>query len=242
MHSGRSPRSGRTGLCVHSRRKRELYYQRPLVPATWSAWERLVALDVGESGGLARRMKERASLESRSGPTAVRLTVLLLIFALITLTVGLVTLQTVRVPYATLVWHPFFTDTRQMKAWLATAAVILAGSQLITAARIYGLLRFPPKGRLYHRAHRWSGRATILLTLPVAYHCGFLFGFSAHSPRVLIHSLLGSALYGAVVVKVLVVRSSGMAWWVLPVAGGLLFLILLGLWLTSALWFFAGAL
>jgi Family of unknown function (DUF6529) len=112
----------------------------------------------------------------------------------------------------------------------------------LTAARIYELLRFPPKGRFYHRVHRWSGRAAILLTLPVAYHCVFLLGFGTHSPRVLIHSLLGSALYGAVVTKVLIVRSNRFAQWVLPVAGGLLFSILLGLWLTFALWFFAGVL
>jgi len=55
------------------------------------------------------------------------------------------------------------------------------------------------------------------------------------------HSLLGSALYGAVVAKVLIVRSTRFAPWVLPVAGGLLFSILLGLWLTSALWFFTAA-
>jgi len=79
--------------------------------------------------------------------------------------------------------------------------------QLLTAARIYELLRFPPKGRFYHGAHRRSGRAAIVAPLPVAYHCIVLLGFGADSPRVLIHSLLGSALYGAVVVKVLLVRS-----------------------------------
>ncbi len=67
----------------------------------------------------------------------------------------------------------------------------------------------------------------------------FLLGFGTHGPRVLIHSLLGSALYGAVVAKVLIVRSTRFAPWVLPAVGGLLFSILLGLWLTSALWFFA---
>lgn len=139
-------------------------------------------------------MKERVGLETRSNPTAIWLAILLLIFALITLTVGLVARQTVRAPYATPVWHPFFTDIRQMKAWLATAAVVLACGQLLTAACIYELLRFPPKGRLYHRVHRWSGRAAILLTLPAAYHCVFLLGFDAYSSRVLIHSLLGSAL------------------------------------------------
>ena len=88
--------------------------------------------------------------------------------------------------------------------------------------------------------HRWSGRLAILLTLPVAYHCVFMLGFGFESPRVLVHSLLGSAVYGAVVVKVLMVRSSRFPSWALPVTGGLLFSILLGLWLTSALVYFAG--
>ena len=162
------------------------------------------------------------------------------VFAAIAATVGLVATGTIREPYATPFFHLFFRDVLQMKAWLVTAAVVLACGQLLTAARIYELLRFPPNGRLYYAVHRWSGRLAILLTLPVAYHCIFMLGFSANSPRVLIHSLLGSALYGAVVAKVLVVRSSRFAAWVLPVAGGLLFSILLGLWLTSALVFFTG--
>jgi hypothetical protein len=162
-------------------------------------------------------------------------------FALVALTVGLVARQTVREPYAAPFFHLFFSDTLHMKAWLVTAAAALACAQLLTAARIYELLHFPPKGRFYGMVHRWSGRAAILLTLPVAYHCVFLLGFGTQSPRVLIHSLLGSALYGAVVAKVLIVRSSRFAPWVLPVAGGFLFSILLGLWLTSALWFFTGA-
>jgi hypothetical protein len=34
--------------------------------------------------------------------------------------------------------------------------------------------------------HRLSGYLTILLTLPVAYHCIFLLGFETTSPRVAI--------------------------------------------------------
>src|SRR5262249_19283423 len=93
------------------------------------------------------------------------------IFAIIALTVGLVATGTVPEPYATPFFHLFFRGVLQMKAWLATAALVLACGQLLTAARIYELLRFPPKGRLYHALHRWSGRMAILLTLPVAYHC-----------------------------------------------------------------------
>ena len=87
--------------------------------------------------------------------------------------------------------------------------------------------------------HRWSGRLAILLTLPVAYHCIFLLGYGDYSTRVQVHSLLGSVIYGAVIAKVLVVRGgSRFPGWVLPLAGGALFATLLGLWLTSSLWFF----
>ena len=144
--------------------------------------------------------------------------------------------------YAIALFHLFLTHTLQMKAWLATVVVLLACGQLLTAAQIYRVFRFPPSGRFYQSVHRWSGRLAIVLTLPVAYHCIVLLGFQTHSARVLIHSLLGSTLYGVVVAKVMIVRSSRFASWVLPVAGGLLFSILLGLWLTSALWFFTGAL
>jgi hypothetical protein len=186
-------------------------------------------------------MSERLSLKEARGANPAWLAVPLVVWALITLTVGLVARQTIREPYASPFFHPFFADTLQMKAWLVTAALVLACGQLLTAARIYELLGFPPKGRFYHVVHRWSGRTAIMLTLPVAYHCVFLLGFGTHSPRVLIHSLLGSALYGAVVAKVMIVRSTRFATWVLPVAGGLLFSILLGLWLTSALWLFTAA-
>ena len=184
-------------------------------------------------------MKEKCSLAQRGGIYPVWPAIPVASFVLVALTVGAVAWQTVRVPYAVPFFHPFLTSTRQMKTWLATAVVALACAQLVTAAHIYELLRLRSKGRLYHVAHRWSGRVAVLLTLPVAYHCVFLLGFGTWSPRALIHSVLGSALYGAVVAKVLVVRSSRFAPWVLPVAGSLLFVLILGLWLTSALWFFA---
>jgi hypothetical protein len=162
----------------------------------------------------------------------------LVVFALVTLTVGLVASKTVRQPYETAFLRFFFSDTLHMKAWLVTAALLLALGQLLTAARIYEVLRFPPRGRFYHVVHRWSGLMASLLTLPVAYHCIFLLGFATDSTRTYIHSLLGSFLYGALLAKVLIVRSSGLRAWALPVAGGALFSILLGLWLSSGFWFF----
>jgi hypothetical protein len=73
----------------------------------------------------------------------------------------------------------------------------------------------------------------------VAYDCIFLLGFETNDTRVYIHSLLGSFLYGAVLAKVLIVRSNGFGGWALPLAGGVLFSILVGLWLTSAFWLFS---
>ena len=186
-------------------------------------------------------MHETLDLKEPRRAKSAWLAVPLVVFALVALTLGIVARQTGREPYTAPFFHPFFTDTLKMKAWLVTAAMVLACGQLLTAAGIYDLLRWPAKGHLYHVVHRWSGRTAILITLPVAYHCVFVLGFGTYSPRVLTHSLLGSAFYGAVVTNVLIVRSTRFAPWVLPVAGGVLFSILLGLWLTSALWFFATA-
>jgi Family of unknown function (DUF6529) len=161
--------------------------------------------------------------------------------ALTALTVGLVASTTIRESYEAPFPHLLFSDTLHLKAWLITAALLLAMGQLLTASRIYQVLRFPPEGRFYHLVHRWCGRAAIVLTLPVAYHCIFLLGFGTYSTRALAHSLLGSFLYGVLVCKVFMVRSKEFGAWALPMAGGALFSVLLGLWLTSAFWFFRAA-
>jgi hypothetical protein len=164
----------------------------------------------------------------------------LVAFALVSLTVGVVAKHNTLAPglYPPSYLKLFFSDPIHLKVWLATAAVILACFQVVTAAHIYSRLRLP-MGAGVPAVHRWSGRLAILLTLPVAYHCIFLLGYGDYSTRVQVHSLLGSVIYGAVIAKVLVVRGgSRFPGWVLPLAGGTLFAILLGLWLTSSLWFF----
>src|SRR4029077_15053878 len=103
-------------------------------------------------------MSERLSLEEPSRTNSAWLAVPLGIFALIALTVGPVARHRVRKPYAVPFFHPFFADTLHMKSWLVTAAVVLACGQLLTAARIYELLRFPPKGRFYRIFASRSGR------------------------------------------------------------------------------------
>ena len=162
----------------------------------------------------------------------------LLLFASVAVVIGFVASRTDVQSYKTPFLRLFFSNPLHMKAWLTTAALLLGLGQLLTAARIYGKLRFPPEGRLYPLLHRWSGRAAVLLTLPAAYHCIFKLGFGTYDARAFIHSCLGAFFYGAFSAKVLIVRTSGYPGWALPLAGAVLFAILMGLWLTSAFWLF----
>jgi hypothetical protein len=130
----------------------------------------------------------------------------------------------------------FFSDTLHLKAWLALAAAVLGVTQLFTAAWIFRKLPWPRPRRI-NVVHRWSGRIAFLLTIPVAYHCVFKLGFQTYSTRVVEHSFFGVAFYGAFVTKVLVVRMHRFPGWALPLAGGLLFVALIGAWWTSSFWF-----
>ena len=110
-------------------------------------------------------------------------------------------------------------------------------TQLFTAAWIFRKLPWR-RPAWVPGLHRWTGRLAFAFTLPVAYHCIFQLGFQSGDDRVLAHSLLGSAVYGAFAAKVLIVRLHRFPPWVLPAAGGLLFGVLVAVWYTSALWFF----
>lgn len=129
-----------------------------------------------------------------------------------------------------------FTDTITMKVWLATAAVLFAVIQLTSALWMYGRLPFTAPGWL-GSVHRISGRLAFLLSLPVAYSCLYTLAFQDTSARVLAHSILGCAFYGAFAAKVVLVRSRSLPGFALPLAGGLLFCVLVAVWMTSGLWF-----
>jgi hypothetical protein len=136
----------------------------------------------------------------------------------------------------------FFSGTIQLKVWFATAAVVLACVQLLLAARLYDKISIPRRAPAWlGDAHRLVGTFTFALTLPVAYACLWALGFQSGSTRVLVHGLLGCVFYGAFAVKVLVVRTRGLPGWAIPVAGGLLFAALVGLFVTSSVWFFTSS-
>jgi len=62
----------------------------------------------------------------------------------------------------------------------------------------------------------------------------------AASLRVAVHSLAGCVFYGAFTAKVLLVHSRRLPGWALPAAGGLLALLVVVLWYSSALWYYEG--
>jgi cytochrome c553 len=158
----------------------------------------------------------------------------LLVFALVSLTAGLLAAHD---PRSKGYFRLFFSDPIHLKAGFATLAVVLACFQLFTAAWIFRKLPWP-KPAWVNPVHRWSGRLAFVCTLPVAYHCIFKLGFQDPSTRVLAHSLLGCAVFGAFAAKVTIVRLHRFPRPVLPLAGGVLFTVLIGVWYTSALWLY----
>jgi cytochrome c553 len=155
-------------------------------------------------------------------------------FALFSLTAGLLAAHD---PRSKGYFRLFFEDPLHLKAAFASAAAVLACFQIFSATWIYGKLPWR-KPAWVNPAHRWSGRLAFVCTLPVAYHCIFKLGFRHTDTRVVVHSLFGCAVYGGYAAKITIVRLRRFPVPVLPIAGGLLFAFLIGVWYTSALWLY----
>jgi hypothetical protein len=130
-----------------------------------------------------------------------------------------------------------FTNTIVMKVWLTTIVLCFAVIQLLSALWMYGRLPLGAAPAWLGSVHRISGRLAFLVSLPVAYHCLYQLGFQHTSARVLLHSILGCLFYGAFAAKVLIVRSRNLPGSALPIAGGLVFVLLVYLWLSAAFWY-----
>ena len=64
----------------------------------------------------------------------------------------------------------------------------------------------------------------MLLTLPVAFHCIFILGFQTANARVLVHSILGTLIYGVIAVKLWFVHDRDHPRKTLPFIGSAVFL------------------
>jgi len=138
----------------------------------------------------------------------------------------------------------WFQTVIDMKVVVSVVVGVLAVVQVLGALWLYGRLGVRPPSWL-GTAHRVTGVLTLVLSLFVAYHClwalgleaGTLAGGQAVPLRVVVHGVLGCAVIGAAVVKVVAVRAHRAPGWFLPVAGGLLFVLLVAAVLTSAVWY-----
>lgn len=192
---------------------------------------------MAQAGIPAPPMPPARTAPARSGSSTARLLVALTIGALVALSLGVY--GRVHDPTGRSLVTLFFTNTLTLKAWLATAAVVLAVGQVLGGLRMYGKLGKSRGPRWIRTGHRLAGTAAFLLTIPVAYHCLWALGFqSGLGTRILVHGTLGCFFFGALTAKVIVVRTRRMPRWALPMMGGLVFSALVGVWLTSALWFF----
>ena len=137
----------------------------------------------------------------------------------------------------------FDPNSRQMitfKVWFAALAGVFALVQLLTALRMYGKVRIPKVAPSWLGSlHRLTGTLTFLTVLPVAYHCLWALGFEgrASHTRPFVHSIVGCFFFGAFTAKVMAVRMRRTPGWALPLFGGLTFVALTVLFLTSSLWF-----
>lgn len=140
---------------------------------------------------------------------------------------------------------PLWFDTViAMKVVVSTVVGVLAVLQVIGALWIYGKLGIAAPPWL-GKAHRASGTVALVLALFVAYSCLWALGLESGTfadgekvpTRTVVHGVLGCAVLGALVVKIVAVRSKRAPGWFLPVAGGLLFALLIAVVLTSAVWY-----
>jgi len=135
-----------------------------------------------------------------------------------------------------------FPGGRAAKSALASGAFALALVQIFSALVMYGKFPSITAPSWIGTLHRWSGRGAVLLSVPVAVHCLYAFGFqSDEGARVLLHSMFGCFFYGAFVTKMLVLQRPKSPGWALPMLGGAVFTSLVTLWLTSSLWYYATA-
>ena len=173
----------------------------------------------------------------RATSGAAKIVVPSLIGALVALTLGIY--GRLHHPTGIAVNIAGFSSPGYVKSWLATVATAFALVQVGSALVMYGKVPHVAAPSWIGGLHRWSGRIAFLLAVPVAIHCLYALGFQNYSARVLVHSLAGCAFFGAFTVKMLILPKRGLPGWVLPLAGALVFTLLVVLWFTSAYWFFS---
>ncbi len=126
-----------------------------------------------------------------------------------------------------------------VKSILTTIALMLAVVQSITGLRLRGYLKSLALPIRYLRPwHRWGGDATLALTLTVALLCFTHFPFFTYSLRVTLHVALGTLALAVMSTKVIIARRFRAHLKRNLLLGTTAGLSVLGVFATTALWYF----
>jgi len=129
-----------------------------------------------------------------------------------------------------------------VKSLVTTVILALALMQALGMAQVRGYVRLlPVKKRRLRQLHRWGGVAVLVLTVTVAVICVSGVGYGLYSLRVKAHVTMGALAILVLLVKVAIsnrfrryLRYLRLTL-VLGAAAGL---FILGVFVTSALWYF----
>lgn len=119
------------------------------------------------------------------------------------------------------------------KVALTSGVVALAGLQMALAARLWGVGGLPMAPQTAAIAHRWNGRVVLIGAVLVGFSCLVGPAGPTSPARVLWHSVFGSLLFAALVIKfalLKLIRSGGRY---LPIAGSALFVSFIAIWASS---------
>ena len=127
-----------------------------------------------------------------------------------------------------------------LKSLVSTLILALAVVQALGMAQVRGYVRLLPfeKKRL-RQLHRWGGIAVLVLILAVAVICVFGEGYVCYSPRVKAHVVMGALAILVLLLKVAITHRFRRYLRYNTALGATAGLLILGTFITSALWYFA---
>lgn len=131
-------------------------------------------------------------------------------------------------------------DILMLKSILTTVILLMAILQGLSMLQIQGRIRLVGvSGQRLRLFHKVEGDAILLLLFLTAYLCVSRFSVNPQDPRVVLHALFGLSAVVTILLKFALARFFRSYLKYASYIGAVLFLSLLGIFLTSALWYFA---
>jgi len=126
-----------------------------------------------------------------------------------------------------------------LKSILTTLVLLMAILQALTMSQVKGRLRLVnlPSSQL-RRFHKVEGDVALLFILVTAAICISQLSITHQDPRVILHALLGACGVVTILLKLAVARFFRPYLRYASYISAVLFLSVLGIFLTSALWYF----